>query len=55
MIAQGYSNREIAEKTGYPFDTVRGQVVGLLAVFEARNRTHLAALAVSKGYATVLE
>lgn len=53
LVAEGYSNREIGEKTGYAHGTIQGQVVALLAVFRARNRTHLAALAVARGYVVI--
>lgn len=53
LICHGYSNAEIAERTNYALDTVRDRVKGLLAIFCARNRTHLAALAVAQGYVDV--
>lgn len=53
LICHGYSDVEIAERTNYAHDTVRDQVKGLLAIFSARNRTHLAALAVAQGYVDV--
>lgn len=46
----GYTNDEIAEATHYSPNTVRDHMRVLLACFRARNRTHLAALAVARGY-----
>jgi len=50
LICHGYSNREIAERTYWSIDTVRERTKALFATFDARNRAHLAALAVAQGY-----
>jgi DNA-binding NarL/FixJ family response regulator len=50
LICHGRTNEEIARETFYALDTVRDRTKALLAIFAARNRTHLAALAVAQGY-----
>jgi DNA-binding NarL/FixJ family response regulator len=50
LICHGHTNDEIARRTFYSLDTVRDRTKALLAVFDARNRAHLAALAVAQGY-----
>lgn len=50
LISHGYTDAEIAARTHYAPDTVKDRAKALMAVFGARNRTHLAALAVAQGY-----
>lgn len=50
LICHGRTNPQIARETFYALDTVRDQTKALLGIFSARNRTHLAALAVAQGY-----
>jgi len=53
FIVLGYSNPEIAEMRHYSKEAITRHVTALLMVFNARNRTHLAALAVSMGIVKV--
>lgn len=50
LICHGHTNEEIARETFYAIDTVRDRTKALLGIFSARNRAHLAALAVAQGY-----
>lgn len=50
LLCHGYTNEQIAKKTKYAYDSVKDQVQALFAIFMARNRAHLAALAVAQGY-----
>lgn len=50
LVCCGLTNKEIAERTHYSHDTIRGRTQALLAIFNARNRAHLAALAVARRY-----
>ena len=50
LLCHGRNNPEIARETFYAHDTVRDQTKALLGIFSARNRAHLAALAVAQGY-----
>lgn len=50
LVCQGYTDREIADQTHYAVETIKDRTKALMAVFRARNRTHLAALAVAQGY-----
>jgi len=45
-VCRGESNAEIGAATNYSCYSVKDQIRALLAVFEARNRAHLAALGV---------
>ena len=45
-VCRGDSNAEIGAATNYSCHSVKDQIRALLAVFEARNRAHLAALGV---------
>jgi DNA-binding NarL/FixJ family response regulator len=49
-VAKGGSNRDIAQDLDITEFTVRIHVASLLKAFDARNRTHLVALAREKGY-----
>lgn len=49
-VCHGYTNREIAERLQYSEDAIKDRVKRLLAIFRARSRAHLAALAVAQGY-----
>lgn len=46
LVCQGYTNREIAEARHYSEEATKDHVKRLLGMFGARNRTHLAAMAV---------
>jgi DNA-binding CsgD family transcriptional regulator len=50
LVCQGYSNREIAERRHYSEDAIQDHTKRLLAIFGARRRAHLAALAVAEGH-----
>jgi DNA-binding NarL/FixJ family response regulator len=50
LICHGHTNEEIARETYYALNTVKDRAKALLGIFDARNRTHLAALAVAQGY-----
>lgn len=50
LVVCGYSNREIAEMTHYSEEAVKDHVKRLLAIYHARNRTHLAALVVAESF-----
>lgn len=50
LLTHGHTDREIAGRIFYSEESVKDQVKALCAVFSARNRTHLAALAVAQGY-----
>jgi DNA-binding CsgD family transcriptional regulator len=50
LVCQGYSNREIAEMRHFSEEAIKDHVKRLLAIFQARRRAHLAALAVAQGY-----
>ena len=49
-VCQGYSDREIGELRHYSEEAIKDHVKRLLAIFGARRRAHLAALAVARGY-----
>lgn len=50
LLCLGYSNREIAERVCFSEEAIKDHVKRLLALFGARRRAHLAALAVAEGY-----
>jgi DNA-binding NarL/FixJ family response regulator len=50
FVCRGYTNAEIGERVFASEETVKSYVKRLLDYFQARNRTHLAALAVESGY-----
>ncbi len=50
LLCHGYTNEQIARRTHYSRDTIKGRTEALFAVFGARNRAHLAAVAVAQGY-----
>jgi DNA-binding CsgD family transcriptional regulator len=50
LLCQGYSNREIAERRHYSEEAIQDHTKRLLALFGARRRAHLAALAVAEGH-----
>lgn len=49
LIAQGWSNEEIAGSLGIGVETVKTYVVNVVAVLGARNRAHAAAIGVKRG------
>jgi DNA-binding NarL/FixJ family response regulator len=49
MIAQGNSNKEIAERLSVTEDAIKGQVRNLLAKLGAHDRTHAAMIALKRG------
>ena len=53
LICKGYSTREIAEMRHYSEAAIQDHSKRLLAIFRARRRPHLAALAVAQGYVDV--
>lgn len=48
LVCLGYTNREIAEMTFFSEEAVKDHVKRLIAIYHARNRTHLAALVVAE-------
>lgn len=50
LLCYGYSVREIAHRRHYSYTAIQDHSKRLLALFRARNRAHLAALAVASGY-----
>lgn len=50
LVTHGHTDPEIARRIYYSPESVKDQVKALCAVFSARNRTHLAALAVAQGF-----
>jgi DNA-binding CsgD family transcriptional regulator len=50
LVCEGYTNREIAALRHYSEEAVKDHVKRLLAIFGARRRSHLAALAVARGF-----
>jgi DNA-binding NarL/FixJ family response regulator len=51
LIADGYSNAEIARRLGWSQHTVKNVIYDLMARLRLRNRTHVAAYAVRAGLA----
>jgi DNA-binding NarL/FixJ family response regulator len=49
LVAEGWSNREIAEQSHLSQLTVKGYVEEILATLGARNRVHAAVLAIRRG------
>ena len=49
LVCQGFSNKEIAARRHYSEEATKDHVKRLLAIYRARNRAHLAALAVARG------
>lgn len=52
LVCEGYTNAEIGKRIGCSEETVKSHVKRLLDYFQARNRAHLAAIAVSSGRVT---
>jgi DNA-binding CsgD family transcriptional regulator len=50
LVCEGYSTPEISAMRHYHPDSIKYQIRRLKWFFGARNRTHLAALAVAQGY-----
>lgn len=50
LLADGYSNQEIAEKRHVAHTTVKGYIHQMLHRLGARNRTHMVAIAFRKGW-----
>lgn len=50
FVCCGYTNAEIAERVYASEETVKSYVKRLLDYFQARNRTHLAAIVVARGH-----
>jgi DNA-binding NarL/FixJ family response regulator len=55
LVCHGFSNKEIAAQRHYSEEATKDHVKRLLAIFRARNRAHLAALAVAQGYVEMSE
>jgi DNA-binding NarL/FixJ family response regulator len=53
IIADGNSNREVAESLGIHEDTVKGHVKNILAKLGARDRTHAVTVALRRGIITL--
>ena len=49
LVAQGWSNEEIAGRLGIGLETVKTHVASVLAALGARNRAHAAAIGVRRG------
>jgi DNA-binding NarL/FixJ family response regulator len=49
LVAQGWSNDEIAGRLGIGLETVKTYVRNVLAALGARNRAHAAAIGVRRG------
>lgn len=49
LIAAGLTNQEIADAIGISYAAAQDRVKRLLALYDARNRTHLVAIAIRKG------
>jgi len=49
LIAQGNSNKEIAERLSVTEDTIKGQVRSILAKLGAHDRTHAAVIGLKRG------
>ena len=50
MISKGHDNKGIAELLGIRTQTVKNHTSNLLSKMQARNRTHAAMMAISKGW-----
>lgn len=49
LVADGLSNKSIAVELGIGIEAVRDRVKRLLRLYDARNRTNLAAIAIRRG------
>lgn len=49
LIAEGYTNSEIADRMLVGEETIKSRVKMLLRMFEARNRWHLVAIGIRSG------
>ena len=49
LVCHGYTNQEIAKRLYYSFFTVKEMIVAIIVAYGAKNRTHLASLAVAYG------
>lgn len=49
LVASGLTNRQIGEELHIGTETARIRVRRLLSIYGARNRTHLAAIAIRRG------
>ena len=50
MIFQGHTNNEIADRLGIRTQTVKNHTSNLLRKMQAKNRTHAAMIAISRGW-----
>lgn len=55
LVCEGFTTREIAARTYYSEEAAKDHIRRLVVMFGARNRAHLAALAVAQGYVDMAE